>query len=107
MDKRINILVFGMGRRIRDDLIPVLNLIGLENFNLFFIKKRATIEPWQKPFQVQIDFEEIESLDNFDYVFICVPPTEVINCFRLVRNFRFDGTILIDTPVFFLVKNFQ
>lgn len=99
MNEPTNILVFGMGRRIRDDLIPALTLIGLDKFNLYFMKKRPIKESWQKSFHVAGGFEELLFAGTFDFIFICVPPNEVAGCFELVKKLNFNGTLLIDTPI--------
>ena len=97
--ENLRVLIFGSGRRVKNDLFPVLINLRIDASKIAVVRRSGRRESWHSESQVY-SFEEVDQkLEVPDIVFICVPPTEVVSCLEALSTSGYSGQVFIDTPI--------
>jgi len=97
--ENLKVLIFGSGRRVKNDLFPVLINLGIDASQIVVVRRSRRKEPWHSKSQV-FSLEEVnQKLAVPDIVFICVPPLEIALCLEAISKTSYCGQVFIDTPI--------
>jgi len=101
VDVSYDIFIFGFGSRVRDDIIPVIDVIFPQSNKYIYTKssKKVNINGQIVTIKSIDEFLGIYKLEN-NIAFISVPPSQQLQVFSHINNemFKFDR-IFIDTPI--------
>lgn len=99
MKNRSSVIIIGSGRRVQQDVIPVLLHLGYkkENINIY-ANRTKEIFIKNTTFEV-ISTDDLDYIDGVDFAYVAVPPERVHDVFDMLFDLNNGLKIIVDTPI--------
>lgn len=97
-----NIIIIGIGKRTRDDMLPAILASKLFNIIGIYARSGRTINFQGKDYEIK-KLEELDNaiLEKTEWIYLSVPISSSQSVLKYLNNLRIENIkLLIDTPVF-------
>ena len=96
-----NIIIIGVGRRVRDDIIPSLEASGVFNIVGVYARHPRDLQIDEHTYFVNTLSEmKSEHLKKADWIYVGIPPKSTSGVLRFLSGLNVQSTkLIIDTPV--------
>jgi len=102
-------IIIGSGRRVQQDVLPVLNSIGFDKSEIrIYASRIKTIFVRDTLYDV-FNFNDIDEIGDDSIVYVAVPPSAIFKVVSQIILLNASVKIIIDTPIndISLVNNFK
>lgn len=90
-------IVIGSGRRVQQDVLPVLCSMNFEEISIYATKNRNILVR-DITYKV-LDFRLLNYISDEDLIYIAVPPDYTYNVLTLIRRINRVCKVIVDTPI--------
>jgi len=92
-------LIVGSGRRVQQDIIPVLEYIGCKNKDISVYATREKKILVRDSIYDVFNFEKLKYIENDTIVYIAVPAAALRSVIELVLELNSSVKLIVDTPI--------
>ena len=95
----IKFIIIGSGRRVQQDVIPVLNSIGLSSKDIkIYATRNKEIFVRNNKYRVS-KIEDLTHIDDKTYVYVAVPTNNLKIIITNILRINNSATLIVDTPI--------